>query len=115
VNKLNEKHGEGTMELDWVNQYFNMGEVIKKVPFMITYAEEAIRRAGLEPWQEAMRGGTDGAWLSQAGLPCPNITAGYENAHGHFECVSIQSMEKNVDILIELVRIYAENAGAEKR
>ena len=115
VNKLNEKYGEGTVELDWVNQYFNMGEVIKKVPFMITYAEEAIRRAGLEPWQEAMRGGTDGAWLSQAGLPCPNITAGYENAHGHFECVSIQSMEKNVDILIELVRIYEENAGAEKR
>ena len=57
-----------------------------------------------------MRGGTDGSWLSQMGLPCPNITAGYENAHGHFECVSIDAMAKNVEILIRLCEIYAENA-----
>lgn len=110
VDDLNEKYGENTVNLEWVNQYFNMGDIISKVPFMITYAEEAMRRTGLEPYTVAMRGGTDGAWLSQSGLPCPNITAGYEYAHGHFESVSIQSMEKNVNIILELVRIYAEHA-----
>ncbi len=110
VAELNRIHGEGTVELTWVNPYSSMREVIKKVPFMIDYALEAMRGCGVEPELTAMRGGTDGSWLSQAGLPCPNITAGYENAHGRFEFVPIQSMEKNTEIVIELLKIYAENA-----
>lgn len=110
VERLNEMYGEGTVQLTWVNQYFSMREVVKKVPYMIDYAQQAMKDCGVEPFEIAMRGGTDGSWLSQRGLPCPNITAGYENAHGRFEYASIQSMEKNVEILIRLLKIFAENA-----
>ncbi|MCC2232094.1 MAG: peptidase T [Lachnospiraceae bacterium] len=110
IDFLNEKYGSGTASLTWVNQYFSMFEVIKTVPFMVPFARQAMLDCGVEPYQIAMRGGTDGSWLSQMGLPCPNITAGYENAHGHFECVSIDAMAKNVEILIRLCEIYAENA-----
>ena len=82
-------------------------EVIKKVPFMIDYCKQAMKECGVEPFEIAMRGGTDGSWISQMGLPCPNITAGYENAHGRFEFVSIQAMAKNVEILIRLLKLYA--------
>ena len=67
----------------------------------------AIRACGLEPKTEPFRGGTDGSALSHRGLPAPNLSAGYENAHGRFEYVPVQSMEKNVEILLELVRICA--------
>lgn len=110
VEQLNETYKEGTVELTWVNQYFSMREVVKEVSYMIDYAKQAIEECGVENFEIAMRGGTDGSWLSQKGLPCPNITAGYENAHGRFEYVPIQSMEKNVEILIRLVKIYAENS-----
>ncbi len=110
AGQLNELYGEGTVELSWTNQYFSMREVIKEVPYMIDYAKQAIRECGADIFEIAYRGGTDGAWLSQKGLPCPNITAGFENAHGRFEYVPIQSMEKNVEILIRLLTIYAENA-----
>lgn len=109
VERLNEAYQEGTVELTWTNQYFSMREVVKEVPYMIDYARQAIKDCGVELFEIAMRGGTDGSWLSQAGLPCPNITAGYENAHGRFEYTSIQSMAKNVEILIRLMEIYAEN------
>ena len=110
VEQLNERYGEGTVEMVWENQYFSMREVVKEVPYMIDYARQAMEECGVEPFEIAIRGGTDGSWLSQKGLPCPNITAGYENAHGRFEYVSIQAMEKNVEILIRLLKIFAENA-----
>ncbi len=109
VDKLNQTYGPGTVKLAWTNQYFSMREVVKEVPYMVDYARQAMRECGIEPFEVAMRGGTDGSWLSQKGLPCPNITAGYENAHGRFEYVSIQAMEKNVEILIKLLKIFAEN------
>ena len=65
---------------------------------------------GLVPVCEPFRGGTDGAALSFRGLPCPNLSAGYENAHGRFEFVPIQSMEKNVEILLRLCSIFAGTA-----
>ena len=66
----------------------------------------AIREAGLKPQSIAFRGGTDGSALSQRGLPCPNLSAGYENAHGRFEYVPIPSMEKNVEILLHLAALF---------
>lgn len=109
VDVLNERYGAGTVTLEYTNTYYSMREVIKKVPFMLDYARQAMRDCGVEPFDIAMRGGTDGSWISQMGLPCPNITAGYENAHGHYEFASIQSMEKNVEILIRLLEIYADH------
>ena len=108
VDTLNEKYGEGTVTMELKIQYKNLKEVIDTVPFMIPNLVEAISKAGIEPTCEAFRGGTDGSALSHRGLPCPNLSAGYENAHGRFEYVPIQSMEKNVEILLNLIDIYAK-------
>lgn len=111
VEELNARYGEGTVALQFVNIYYNLGEVVDRVPFMVDYARQAIIDCGVEPFTVAMRGGTDGAWISQMGLPCPNITAGYENAHGHYEYVCIQSMAKNVEIFLRLIEIYSGHEG----
>lgn len=107
TDTLNKKYGEGTVTMNLHIQYRNMLEVIDTVPYMIPYLKEAISKAGLMPKSEPFRGGTDGSALSHRGLPCPNLSAGYENAHGRFEYVPIQSMEKNVEILLNLIDIYA--------
>jgi tripeptide aminopeptidase len=83
-----------------------MKEIVDRFPFLIENLTEAIRRAGLTPVCEAFRGGTDGSALSWRGLPCPNLSAGYENAHGRFEYVPIRSMEKNVEILLHLCALF---------
>lgn len=107
VAMLNKEYGEDTVTMDLKIQYKNLKEVIDTVPFMIPYLVQAIEKAGVEPKCLAFRGGTDGSALSHRGLPSPNLSAGYENAHGRFEYVPIQSMEKNVEILLNLIDIYA--------
>ena len=107
---LNRKYGEGMVTLTINETYRSMKEVIDTVPYMIDYLKQAISDCGIEPKSLAFRGGTDGSALSHRGLPCPNLSAGYENAHGRFEYVPVQSMEKNVEILIRLCEIYAENS-----
>ena len=99
---LNESCGEERVSVEIRPQYRNMGEVLGRWPFLIKNLEAAIRAAGLEPKSEPFRGGTDGSALSFRGLPCPNLSAGYENAHGRFEFVPVPSMAKNVEILIHL-------------
>ena len=105
---LNEKYGEGTVTVTIRDQYRNMREVIEKYPFMMDYADQAIRSAGLEPEHTPTRGGTDGATLSYMGLPCPNLGTGGYAFHGPFEHVTVEGMEKCRDILLELIRLYAE-------
>ncbi len=107
AKKINEKYGEGTLELSITEQYRSMKEVIDTVPYMMDYLIEAIKACGITPQSEPFRGGTDGSALSHRGLPAPNLSAGYENAHGRFEYVPVQSMEKNVEILLKLTEIFA--------
>ncbi|MCR4903359.1 MAG: peptidase T [Butyrivibrio sp.] len=112
TDKLGREYGTDRVELSIKHQYSNMKEVLDKVPFLSKALYEAIADAGLEPVCEPFRGGTDGSALSFRGLPCPNLSAGYENAHGRFEYVPIQSMAKNVEILLLLCdkfRKYNEN------
>ena len=99
---LNEVWGEGTVHLTIYDQYRNMKEVLDRYPHLVEDLKAAIRAAGLTPVSQPFRGGTDGAALCFRGLPCPNLSAGYENAHSRFEYVPIQSMEKNVEILLHL-------------
>ena len=99
---LNERCGEERVRVEISQQYRNMGEVLSRHPFLVADLEAAIRAAGLEPRSEPFRGGTDGAALSFRGLPCPNLSAGYENAHGRFEFVPVINMAKNVEILLHL-------------
>lgn len=90
-------------------QYRNMKEVLRSVPFVTDYAMEAMRKAGIEPKLSIIRGGTDGSRLSFMGLPCPNIFTGEMAIHSKHEYVSIQDMEKAVCTLIELVQIWEKH------
>ncbi len=90
--------------------YRNMKEVLDKFPQVVDYAREAIRRAGLELRETAIRGGTDGSRLSFMGLPTPNIFAGENNFHSRLEWVSAQDMEKAVEVIVNLCRIWEEKA-----
>ena len=105
---LNDKYGEGTVEVDVRDSYSNMREVIEPHMHIIRLAERAYREVGIEPFSEAIRGGTDGARLSYMGLPCPNLATGGMNCHGRFECVAIQDMDAMVDALARLVSIDPE-------
>jgi tripeptide aminopeptidase len=89
-------------------QYRNMKVVLDRTPEVVSYAVEAVRRAGMEPRLGSIRGGTDGARLSFMGLPCPNIFTGGHAYHSPLEWVSVQDMEKAVKTIVELVRIWEE-------
>lgn len=93
-------------------QYRNMKNILDQHPEVVAYAEEAIRRAGLEVKKRSIRGGTDGSRLSFMGLPCPNIFAGEHAFHSKEEWVSIQDMQKSVDTIIHLCKIWEEKAEA---
>ena len=106
--KMVRKYGPERVSLTIAPTYRNMKEVIDQYPFLIDNLTKAISLAGLTPRSLPFRGGTDGSALSHRGLPCPNLSAGYENAHGRFEYVPIPSMEKNVEILLHLVELFGE-------
>jgi tripeptide aminopeptidase len=90
--------------------YRNMKEVLDRHPQVVEHAREAIRRAGLELRETAVRGGTDGSRLCFMGLPTPNIFAGENNYHSRLEWVSAQDMEKAVEVIVHLCRIWEERA-----
>ena len=103
---LNEKYGEGTVELAIHDSYFNMLEKIRPHFHLIENARKAVEAAGLTPVEPPVRGGTDGATLSYKGLPCPNLGTGGFNFHGPFECITIEKMDKAVEILLNLADLY---------
>ena len=104
---LNDKYGEGTVEAVIKDSYRNMREMIEPNMFLIDNVKEVMADMGITPIIKPIRGGTDGARLSYMGLPCPNLCAGGENCHGKYEFVSVQSMEKIAELLINIVRKYA--------
>lgn len=110
VEELNEKYDQGTLTLDLNDQYYNMKEKIEENIEVFEYAKEALERLNIEPKITPVRGGTDGAQLSYMGLPTPNIFAGGENMHGKFEYVSVETMEKATQVIIEIAKIYEEKA-----
>ena len=107
VDSLNEKYGEGVVELNLQDQYYNMREMVEPKMYIIDIAKEAISRTGVVPRVRAIRGGTDGAQLSFMGLPCPNIFAGGINFHGPYEFCSVQSMEKAMMTIVNICEIVA--------
>ena len=104
---LCERYGEGAVKVKVTDQYRNMAEHLKDMPFLVDNALAAIRAAGVEPEVLPVRGGTDGAQLTFRGLPCPNISNGSLNCHGLKELESVNGLEKTVDILQELVARFA--------
>ena len=105
ADRLNEKYKDTAAHVEVVlkDQYYNMREKIEPDNmYLISAAEEAFRKAGVEPVTKPIRGGTDGARLSFMGLPCPNLSTGGENYHGIYEYLNINSMRKMVEVLINL-------------
>ncbi|WP_289157861.1 peptidase T [uncultured Muribaculum sp.] len=107
VRKINNEFPNST-EIDIKDQYYNMREKIEPVKYVVDIAEDAMRNVGVTPHVVPIRGGTDGAQLSFKGLPCPNIFAGGLNFHGRYEFIPIPSMEKAVDVIVEIARIVAQ-------
>ena len=105
---FNERYGEGTVELEVRDQYRNMLEKILPHMHLVENAKEAMRRAGLTPTTEPIRGGTDGARLSFMGLPCPNLGTGGFAFHGPFEHITVEDMDIAVNVMIELVKLYTK-------
>lgn len=101
---LNEKYGEGTVELILRDSYYNMIEVLENKMFVVERATEAMKHLGMNPVSVPIRGGTDGARLSFMGLPCPNLPTGGGNFHSRYEYVSIDAMEKCVDLVLEIIK-----------
>lgn len=99
-----------TYEFKVTEQYRNMKKVLDKYPQVIEYGIEAIKRAGITPKRQSIRGGTDGSRLSFMGLPCPNIFAGEHAFHGKQEWVSVQDMEKAVQTIINIACIWEEKS-----
>ena len=101
-----------SFEVKIEESYRNMREVLDHYPQVVENAREAIRRAGIEPQEKAIRGGTDGSKLSFMGLPTPNIFAGEQNFHSRLEWVSAQDMGKAVEVIIHLCRVWEEKTPA---
>ncbi|MDR0604296.1 MAG: peptidase T [Bacteroidales bacterium] len=109
IDKLNEKYGQHLITYTSRDQYYNMREKVEEVKFIVTVAEQAMKEAGIMPVIIPIRGGTDGSRLSFMGLPCPNIFTGGHNFHGKYEYVVLESMEKAVNTIINILKRYGEN------
>ena len=107
ARKMNERYGEGTVTADVKDQYYNMKEKIDPNMHVIDIVVKAMQECGVPPKVEPIRGGTDGAQLSFKGLPCPNIFAGGVNFHGPYEFVSIQVMEKAMQVVAKICELTA--------
>lgn len=105
ADKMNEKYGEGTVTAVVSDQYYNMKEKISPNMHVIDIVLKAMQECDVPPKVEPIRGGTDGAQLSFKGLPCPNIFAGGVNFHGPYEFVSIQVMEKAMQVIVKICEI----------
>ena len=102
---LNQKYGQGTVELTLRDSYFNMREKIEPCMEIVDRAKRAMTLAGMTPREVPVRGGTDGARLSYEGLPCPNLCTGGENYHGRFEYIPTEDMEQCVEMLVNILRM----------
>lgn len=108
VKFINVKYGEGTATLEVKDQYYNMREQVEPYYFIVETAVKAMEMAGVKPKIQPIRGGTDGANLSFKGLPCPNIFAGGMNFHGKMEFAPLENIEKASEVVLNIIKLYAE-------
>ena len=108
--EMNSKFDKDRIKIDMYDQYYNMIDVIQDNMEIVELAEQAMKNVGITPDEEPVRGGTDGSKISFMGLPTPNIFAGGENMHGRYEYVALESMEKAVDVLLEIIALNNFNS-----
>ncbi|USK33858.1 peptidase T [Bacillus sp. F19] len=111
VDELKEKYGSERIVLEMNDQYYNMREKIEPVKQIVDIAYKAMENLDIQPIVEPIRGGTDGSQLSYMGLPTPNIFTGGENYHGKFEYISVDNMQKATQVIVEIARLFEENAA----
>jgi tripeptide aminopeptidase len=110
IEELMRLYPKASFEYKVTEQYRNMKEILLLHPQVVDHAKEAIKRAGLKLKMESIRGGTDGSRLSFMGLPCPNLFAGEQAIHSKLEFISVQDMNKAVETMVHLTRIWEENS-----
>jgi tripeptide aminopeptidase len=103
------EYPQASIEVQVAKQYRNMADGLKKEPRAVAFAEEAMRRAGLEPKLTIVRGGTDGSRLTELGLPTPNLSCGEHNLHSPLEWTCLEEMATAVRVLIELAQVWGES------
>lgn len=110
VEELQQRYGQDCVTLELKDQYYNMREKIEPVRHIVDIAHDAMTSLGIAPIVKPIRGGTDGSQLSFKGLPTPNIFTGGENYHGRYEFVSVDNMEKAVQVIVEIARRFEQQA-----
>ena len=108
ATQMNKEFGEDIITTEVKDQYYNMKEKIVPVMHIVDIAKEAMIKADVTPLIKAIRGGTDGSQLSFKGLPCPNIFAGGHNFHGKYEYVPLESMQKAMEVIVNIAQLVAE-------
>jgi tripeptide aminopeptidase len=111
VKEMQETYGEQSIVLDIKDQYYNMREKIEPVKAIVDIAHQAMVNLGIDPIVRPIRGGTDGSQLSYMGLPTPNIFTGGENYHGRYEYVSVDTMIKATNVIIEIAKLFEQRAA----
>ena len=106
--ELNLQYGREVISVEIKDQYFNMREKIEPVMHIVKIAEEAMIQANIKPLIKPIRGGTDGSQLSYMGLPCPNIFAGGHNFHGKYEYIPVESMQKAIEVIVNIAQLVAK-------
>ncbi len=108
ANDLNLQYKREVISVEIKDQYFNMREKVEPVMHIVDIAEEAMKMANIEPLIKPIRGGTDGSQLSFMGLPCPNIFAGGHNFHGRYEYVPVESMQKAIEVIVNIAQLVGK-------
>jgi len=106
TEKVMKNYPNSTFDFKVIEQYRNMKSVIDQHPDVINYAKKAIKKSGIKPQMQAIRGGTDGSRLSFMGMPCPNIFAGEHAFHGKQEWVSVKDMQKAAEVVVNICRVW---------
>ncbi len=107
VDMIKRRYGDDVVTFTIKEQYRNMRQMIEPHPQLIEKAQEAMTMAGVVPLIRPIRGGTDGARLSFMGLPCPNLFTGGMNFHGRYECCSLTTMHRAVEVIVNLAQLWA--------
>ena len=113
VDQFNQqKHLPKLIELELTDSYKNMYEAVKQVPQSIALADLAMKQCGITPNHKLIRGGTDGAWLAEKGLACPNIFTGGYNFHSKHELITLEGMKDAVNVIVKVVELATQKSSS---